>query len=123
MRVQVSHGIDGLERDARAIPVEFARQAEFEMANLAKQGNRIAKSLAKGTARRHGERYPNAFSWERKGLLRYEYGPDVSKPQGGMSFEFGSRKQPPHFDLKKSAEMIGPKCADAIGDIVDRLFW
>jgi hypothetical protein len=28
-------------------------------------------------------------------------------PQGGMSFEFGSRNQPPHLDLNRSADIIG----------------
>jgi hypothetical protein len=52
-----------------------------------------------------------------------EYGPDIARPQGGMSFEYGSRNQPPHLDLARSADLIGPSTVGEVGRMVDRLFW
>jgi hypothetical protein len=40
-----------------------------------------------------------------------------------MSFEYGSRNQPPHLDLNKSADLIGPQLAKDAGNLLDSLFW
>ena len=42
---------------------------------------------------------------------------DVAKPQGDMSFERGSRNQPPHLDLNRSADVIGPQ----LGQVADAM--
>src|SRR4051794_2734654 len=89
----------------------------------ARLGNELAKGFARKSAGAHGKHYPNAFSVERTGLLQYEYGPDSAMPQGGMSFEFGSRNQPPHLDLAKSADIISPRLGEAVLNDVDDLFW
>jgi hypothetical protein len=52
-----------------------------------------------------------------------EYGPDAAMPQGGMSFEFGSRNQKPHLDLAKSADVIGPALAQEVRGLADQWFW
>lgn len=123
MRVTVTHTLDALERDARAIPARTTvGLAKIVRAN-AKAGNALAKGNARRTAGKHGKHYPNAFTAEAISPLMWEYGPDDSKPQGGMSFEMGSRNQPPHLDLTKSRDVQGPKFGKDVSDFLDRLFW
>jgi hypothetical protein len=40
-----------------------------------------------------------------------------------MSFEGGSRNQPPHNDLAKSADIMGPKLELKVNLLPDRWFW
>jgi hypothetical protein len=71
---------------------------------------------AASTAGAHGVHYPSAITSERKAsgfAVEYEVGPDPALPQGGMSFEYGSRNQPPHLD--------GQRAADAVGPTIDKL--
>ena len=91
--------------------------------------NPIRPSWAPGY---NGKLYPRTFSTEMYGTGRFsggvssysgEYGPDSTLPQGGMSFEQGSRNQPPHNDLAKSAEIIGPAFVRSVRDVLDDLFW
>lgn len=94
-------------------------------------GNSVAKDFARESAGAHGKHYHKAFTTEMRSNRRFldhivyqgEYGPDIALPQGGMSFENGSRNQPPHHDLAKSADLIGPSFGKEVGDVVDRLFW
>jgi hypothetical protein len=56
---------------------------------------------ATATAGEHGKHYPNAITTEMKFAgfaIEVETGPERGMKQGGMSFEFGSRNQPPHLD-------------------------
>lgn len=131
MRVRVIHTIDDLADDMRAI----AARARPDMRGVVRQGlrtgNTVAKDDAKRTARRHGKHYPNAFSWEMhtslfgpgSAVISGEYGPDVNKRQGGMSFENGSRNQKPHRNLAKSADLIGPAFANEAAGLYDEWFW
>ena len=57
------------------------------------------------------------------GEITAAYGPDSSLPQGGMSFEEGSRNQPPHNDLANSLDLIRPKFHRDVNELVDGLFW
>lgn len=55
---------------------------------------------ATATAGVHGRHYPKSITSEMRIALgiEVEVGPDSSMRQGGMSFELGSSKQPPHLD-------------------------
>lgn len=121
--IRVEHTIDDLESDLRKIAVT----ARGKMADIVKRdartGNTIAKSRARESAGAHGKHYHKAFTAERITPLMWEYGPDAARPQGGMSFEFGSRNQPPHLDLNKSADLIGPQLAKDARDLLGDLFW
>lgn len=123
MRVRVQHTLDGLVRDMTRI----ARTARADMARTvranARRGNALAKGYAKVSAGAHGVHYHKAFTVEALSPLVWEYGPDASKPQGGMSFEGGSRNQPPHNDLAKSADVQGPAFAKDVRDLPDRWYW
>lgn len=131
-RISVTHGIGDLAADLRTI----ARKAPGELSGVVRSniraGNGLAKGYAKQSAGRHGKLYHRAFSAEMRSVAGFsggvsiysgEYGPDSAMPQGGMSFEGGSRNQPPHNDLAKSADITGPAFAHDVGRKADSLFW
>lgn len=121
--IRVIHNIDDLANDCASIGV----RAKAEMGNVVRdnirKGNGIAKSYAKVSAGAHGKHYPNAFSAEMTGYTRGEYGPRVSMRQGNMSFEYGSRNQPPHLDVTRSFDQIAPAFDKDAADLPDGWFW
>lgn len=123
MRITEHDTLDGLIDDMKRIAVTSQLDLADVVRSNAYKGNRIARDFAKQSAGQHGKHYPSAFSPESRTPLSWEYGPDASKPQGDMSFEFGSRNQKPHLDLAKSADIIGPQFAKDVGDAVDGWFW
>lgn len=128
--VSVHHHIDRLAADYAAIPARSARELSGVVRDGIRVGNMLARDFAKESAGRHGKHYPKAFSTEMRKTYRSaesfvysgEYGPDIAKPQGGMSFERGSRNQKPHLDLARSADIVGPAFAKEVGDVIDGLF-
>lgn len=123
VRIEVTGGVSDLARDLAAIPIKAGRDMARAVRRNANQGNRLAKANAKVSAGKHGKHYPNAITAEALTPLIWEYGPDVAMPQGGMSFEYGSRNQRPHLDLARSADVQGPKFADDVADLPERWFW
>lgn len=123
MTVRITHTLADLDRDMRALPVKAARMQAELVRGTAEKGNRIARNFARSSAGKHGKHYPNAFSAEAVDPFTWVYGPDAGKPQGDMSFEFGSRNQRPHLDLAKSADIVGPGMASDVRKMLDRLFW
>jgi hypothetical protein len=121
--VHARHTLHGLERDLRDIPSNAARETAKIVRENAKDGNRRAKAFAKVSAGKHGKHYHRAFSAEAVDASTWVYGPDAGMPQGGMSFEYGSRNQRPHLDLNRSADIIGPKLAEDARSMLDGLFW
>jgi len=69
------------------------------------------KRNAKATAGVHGKRYPDSITTDMRlsTNIEVEVGPDPSRPQGGMSFEFGSVNQPPHLDGQRAADEVVPR--------------
>jgi hypothetical protein len=122
-RVRVTHHIDDLASDLAKIAVDSKATMARTLRQEAELGNELAKGFARKSAGKHGKHYPSAFSAESRGPLSWEYGPDSSMPQGGMSFEFGSRNQPPHLDLARSADIIAARLGEAVLNDVDDLFW
>jgi hypothetical protein len=90
-----------LARDFEAAPARVG-SAIFDAYRGAGEGFRDDwKHNAASTAGEHGKWYPDAITTEMKfaGLgVEVETGPERGPKQGGMSFEFGSRNQPPHLD-------------------------
>jgi hypothetical protein len=124
VRISVQYeGVKLLAADMRRIPAKAKRDMASTVRKSAVRGNRIAADFARESAGDHGKLYHLAFSAEARDPLSWEYGPDSAMPQGGMSFEYGSRNQPPHLDLNRSADIIGPLFAHDVGQIPDRLFW
>lgn len=124
MATRIYHTLDELEVDLRTIATTFKPRAAEAVRDVAREGNQEGKRLARRSAGAHGRHYPNAFSAEARTPLSWEWGPDASMPQGGMSFEHGSRNQPAHNDLARASDVHG---ADDLqrrtGRVLDRLFW
>lgn len=123
MTVRVTHTLAGLDRDMRALPVKAVRETAKVVRANAVEGNRRAKAFAQASAGAHGKHYHRAFTAEALSATTWEYGPDASKPQGGMSFEYGSRNQRPHLDLNRSADVQGVKLGESVRDLLNNLFW
>lgn len=129
--IRVTDTIGDLVSDMRKITTGMPKEMAGVLRRNAKTGNTIAQSLARMSSGSHGKWYPGTFSVGAVskfygfggGEIAVEYGPVASKRQGGMSFEHGSRNQPPHLDLNKSADLIGPQFAKDAGKVLDNLFW
>lgn len=130
MRVNVKSHLGDLTADLTEIPIRAARDMVGTVHSNLKQGNTIAKGFAKTSSGCAGKLYPKSFSAELHAgtglfgnVISGEYGPDTARPQGGMSFEYGSRNQKPHLDLARSADIIGPAFADDVANLPDKWFW
>jgi hypothetical protein len=130
MRLRERDTLHFLEADLRDIAAKAPAEMRGVVRDGIRAGNVLAQDYAKISAGKHGKLYPRAFSAEMRstfggfGAMIHsgEYGPDIAKPQGGMSFERGSRNQKPHLDLARSADRIAPSFAMEVGRIPDRLF-
>lgn len=83
-----------------------------------------ARKNARKSAGTHGRYYPASITAEVRmgdGGIFAEVGPDSEKPQGGMSFEYGSAHQPPHNDLGDAANVVEPKFVAAVEQQIDGL--
>ena len=124
MAVRIYHSLDDLERDLKTVAVSFKPRAAEQVRDVARDGNKVGRSNARRSSGAHGKHYPKAFSAERITPLSWEWGPDAAKPQGGMSFEHGSRNQPPHHDIARAADIHGAHdLAARLDRVLDRLFW
>lgn len=119
-----------LVSDLRKIPIRARHDMKATVRQAAIVGNTVAKDLARVSAGKHGKLYHKAFTWETGSYVGFggadytgTYGPDASRPQGGMEFENGSRHQRPHRDLARSASLIGPTFAMEVGRLPARWFW
>jgi hypothetical protein len=123
MSVRVTHTIDTLAADLRAKPREAGTGMTKVLRKSLNEGKRRARINAKSTARKHGKHYPDSITAELRTPFSGEFGPEAGKPQGGMSFERGSRNQPPHRDLERAADAVMPGLQNDVGDLLNRLFW
>ena len=121
--IRMSSTIGELAGDCRAIAVRAPRDMRTVVQKNLRAGNTLARANAERTSGNHGKLYPRAFSFEMTGATSGEYGPDAGKPQGGMSFEGGSRNQPPHNDVAKSHDVIAPKFDRDVSALPDKWFW
>ena len=129
IRVNVRHTIGDLASDLAKIPPMARKDLRAKVNEGARAGNMLAKEYARISAGAHGRHYHRAFTWESTGANLFgngysaEYGPQIDRPQGGMSFEYGSRNQKPHLDLNRSADIIGPSLAQEVRALPDNWFW
>ena len=128
-QVRVRHDIGRLAADMANIPPRARVDMRATVREGLKVGNSLAKDFAKQSSGRHGKHYPKAFTTEMRrdlglfgNVISGEYGPDIDRDQGGMSFEFGSRNQKPHLDLARSADIIGPAFAGEVRRLPSRWF-
>jgi len=130
VRIRERDTLDLLEAEI----LDIVKRAPGDMRGVVrdgiKAGNLLAQDYARVSAGKHGKLYPRAFSAEMKGsfagfgalIHSGEYGPDIAKKQGGMSFERGSRNQKPHLDLARSADRIAPSFQMEVGRLPDKWF-
>jgi hypothetical protein len=123
MRITVTHTLHDLAADAAQVPPRAYAEMVHIAAENARTGRDLAKLFARESAGAHGKHYHKAITAEAIGPLEWEYGPDAGYPQGGMSFEYGSRNQPPHLDLARSADIIAAEIGDDVQAMFGRLFW
>lgn len=123
LKVKVEDRIERLVRDQDRFPARTTVRMARVVKKSAERGNRAGKRIAKRSARQHGKHYPDAWSAEVVSPLVSEYGPDSALPQGGMSFNEGSRNQPPHHDLEKSLDIERPRFHRDVRKALDGLFW
>lgn len=117
MRVRVTHTLDGLVRDLAAVKPKFDVEAPALVERNANKGNASAQSMARERSGPHGKAYYKRLSAEMTGPLTAEYGPH----DGGTPVGAGFRHGGVNTDLPNSADIIGPKFADEVGDMAERL--
>lgn len=131
MRVVCRHeAITDLERDLKGVAPKLYREGKRIVTENARDGGQTARRISRYTAGRHGKRYPASITWDAAsglfafggGQIKAAFGPDTSRPQGAMSFEDGSRNQPPHHDLANSLDLIRPKFHRDIDGMLGSLF-
>ena len=130
--VRVKHSIGRLAADMADIPPRAAKEMQGLIREGVKTGNSLAKDFARETSGRHAKRYPGTFTTSVNrpthlvGASFYsgEYGPEA-RGQGLLApiLENGSRNNKPHFNLARSADMVGPGLAGEVGRMIDGLFW
>lgn len=132
MDVKVTSHLGDLEADLDRIAVQSA----VDMYELVREGVTVGNDLAKDFARRssgtHARLYPGTFSKRmNKGFSGFgsdvyqgEYGP-LGRGQGLLApiLENGSRNNPPHLNLARSADIIGPALQGEVRRKIDGWFW
>lgn len=131
--IRVRHrGVTDLAADLRHI----ATTAHGDMRDVVQEGIRVGNTVAKDYAREssgeHARKYPGTFSaamnrgYRGQGvsIIQGEYGPR-SGGQGDLAsvLENGTRNNPPHNNLAKSADLIGPAFQGEVSRLPDRWFW
>lgn len=106
------------ESNAHDIAADFGRIAAEAVAAVTaavEEGGNEVRDLwregAERTAGKHGKHYPKSIeSTMRPGLAAIvaEVAPAEGMEQAGMSFEFGSRNQPPHLDGQHARDAAEP---------------
>ena len=117
-QIRVTHSIGDLTSDLTGIPAGFAHKAPGVVKKHVREGNKIAQGFAKDRSGPHGRNYFKRLTSEMTGPLEGEYGPSA----GGTPVGAGWRHGGPNLDLPNSADLIGPKFADAVLDMADELF-
>lgn len=106
-----AHEVSALAVDIGKVGVQSTK-AMVEV--FKESGDKLSNAWAhnaRQTAGVHGKHYPDSIDWEMQASTNIvvEVGPNPTKPQGGMSFEFGSDKQPPHLDGQRAADYEIPE--------------
>lgn len=117
MSIRVIHDLDDLAEDLRTIATTTkARMVGVVRDNVA-LGERTAQRFAKQSSGPHGLNYFKRITGEMTGDLEGEYGPHAGNMIGG-GWRHGE-----NTDLPRSQDIVGPKFAKDISDMVDDLFW
>lgn len=134
MGIRVTHTLDDLEEDLRAIVARAPRDMRQCVLDGIRAGNEVAKGYARTNngSRSHSRKYPGTFSAEMhsgRGLFGNtysgEYGPrHAGQGMLGPILEDGvPGKNAPQNNLRRSADLIGPAFAAEVHRLPDKWFW
>lgn len=115
--------VDASELNRFAVDLTSAGENVIEPARkiLRQDARKLRNSWrqrARHSAGRHGKHYPRAITDEVLSNVAL-IGPESGLPQGGMSFEFGSRNQPPHLDGSRALDKWGPIFVKHMTELAD----
>ena len=119
MRVVVINDLSDLAGDLRAIPVEFTARATPVVRRHVNLGLKEAQRIAKEKSGPHGKNLFKRYTAEMTGPLQGEYG----EHDGGLPVGGGWRHGAGNNDMPQSADLIGPKFAEAVINMADSLFF
>ena len=119
-----SRGLRELTAEMPRLGVAGARVVTKVFAEGATELRDEWRKNAKETSGTHGKKYPASIVVHPRLStdVVFDIGPDPRLPQGGMSFEYGSSKQPAHLDGQRAADEIVPKIAGRVSTELFRLF-
>lgn len=129
--IRVMHGIGDLADDLDAIRLRARGDMRAVVRDGVKVGNTVAKDLARESSGKHAKKYPRSFTTSMNAGLGLfgntisgEYGP-VPGDQGSLAgiLENGSVNNPPHRNLARSADLIGPSFAQEVSRLPSKWFW
>ena len=84
----------------------------------------VWRTGARMSSGEHGIHYPDSIEADMVfdlGGASVEVGPNPGMPQGGMSFEHGSKNQPPHLDGLYALDEVEGPFGDSLGEVMDGL--
>lgn len=120
---------DDRELRALGVDLEDVAQSAPELRAVFRKGASDLKDLWRDNARKtagdHGRLYPNAITYETHltaAGVEAEVGPEKDRPQGNMSFEYGSKNQPPHLDGNRAADKVMPLLEQRLAETAEELF-
>lgn len=99
------------------IPEILLREGSKTVMKNGQSGMLLAQEYARQKSGPHGKAYWKRISGDPTGIMSYEYGPHG----GGLPVGAGWRHGPGNTDLPRSADVIGPKFAKDIDDMIDDL--
>lgn len=129
--VRVVSSLRDLERDLRVIAPKAKKEFRGVVRDAVKAGNTNAKDFARESSGTHARKYPATFTTSMardSGLFGNtysgEYGPEP-RGQGQLAniLENGSRNNPPHLNLARSADLIAFQLPSHVRSVLDELFW
>lgn len=132
MGVKVFHTLGDLEDDLRTMSREAPVVLKAVVRKNAREGNALAKGYAKVSSGKHAKKYPGtftvgpveSFSGFGGSNITCEYGP-APRGQGllGPILENGSRNNPAHLNLARSADVIAWTFGPNVLHAAHSLFW
>src|SRR5687768_16598006 len=96
------------------IPAKMVRGGSRIVRKDGAAGLKIAQRFARELSGPHGTSYWKRITGEPTGAMEYEYGPHA----GGVPVGGGWRHGAPNTELERSTDVIGPKLAKDVRDLL-----
>lgn len=111
--------VGNVARDLAAIPAKTRTGAAKAVRKNGAAGTKLAQRFAQELSGPHGKNYWKRITGESIDAFTYEYGPHA----GGLPVGGGWRHGTPNTELERSMDVIGPKFAKDIRDVIDEVWW